>query len=489
LPEQRRSFVIFYSWQSDLPNSSNRGLIHDALERAAKRLRADDSIAIEPVIDRDTQGIAGAPDIAGTIFRKIDAADAVVSDVSIITPPDSARPSPNPNVLLELGYAIHARGWNRLVLVQNAHFGGPDLLPFDLRGRRALVYSSEPGDPDRASPRRLLDRQLEEALRGILNDLPAAVGELIVPASHKAEAIAAIHEQRRNRAAAVRRFAQQVVEQVVAIAPDLSRQDVHVQDLLTGWQAAMPFIDDFTEVALVAAEFDDHSAVSELYSSLELIAERYQLLPGVSGRFWEHQFEFFMMVGYEFLLILTAALLRERRFESLTEMLRRSLRIPNSPDREPQVAFHYLNPRTGYIVSQLRTPSGTQYLSPIGECFYKKYETRKASQQSVDLAELQSADMFLFLRASLPPNGSGEWAEWMGYIAVLGTEPPRFLMDAVRVSDARVLAAALAQPSPEALRDAIVDHGRRLFVNAFPPGYRLGAALATFKAERLGSQA
>jgi len=73
--------VVFYTWQSDLPNATNRGFIQQALENVAKAITADDTIDVEPVIDRDTQGGAGAPDIAKTIFQKIAVADVVVADV------------------------------------------------------------------------------------------------------------------------------------------------------------------------------------------------------------------------------------------------------------------------------------------------------------------------------------------------------------------------------------------------------------------------
>src|SRR5437762_1027989 len=79
--------IIFYSWQSDLPNATNRGLIQTALEDAAAAVTADDTIAIEPVVDRDTQGVAGSPDISSTIFAKITAADIFVADVSIVCRP------------------------------------------------------------------------------------------------------------------------------------------------------------------------------------------------------------------------------------------------------------------------------------------------------------------------------------------------------------------------------------------------------------------
>lgn len=65
------TWKVFYSWQSDLPNSTNRNLILKALENAAKKVRDDDSIEVEPVIDRDTRDVPGAPNIAETILKKI----------------------------------------------------------------------------------------------------------------------------------------------------------------------------------------------------------------------------------------------------------------------------------------------------------------------------------------------------------------------------------------------------------------------------------
>ena len=115
--------IVFYSWQSDLPNRTNRSFIQQALENVAKSIRADDSVNVEPVIDRDTQGVAGSPDIAKTIFHKIAGADVIVADVSLINASQGGRPTPNPNVLLELGYALHALGDERVIMVFNTAFG------------------------------------------------------------------------------------------------------------------------------------------------------------------------------------------------------------------------------------------------------------------------------------------------------------------------------------------------------------------------------
>lgn len=145
---------IFYSWMTDRPNFSNRGFIQDCLEKAVKQIAKDDSIGITPALDRDTQGESGSPDIAATIFRKIARARAVVADVTLMNSRPiwgagwlaslagvgSTRLTPNPNVLVELGYAAGQLGWERCLLIVNTAFGPVEGLPFDLRGRRILPY-------------------------------------------------------------------------------------------------------------------------------------------------------------------------------------------------------------------------------------------------------------------------------------------------------------------------------------------------------------
>lgn len=161
---------IFYSWQSDLPNSTNRSFIENALERAARTIQHDDSICVTPTIDRDTRNVSGSPDIAATILEKIDGADVFVCDVSIINPGDSNRKTPNPNVLFELGYAVKTLGISRIVMVQNSAYGGPELLPFDLKMKRVLSYSLLPTG-EKALVRKELQSKLEQALRLVVTQV------------------------------------------------------------------------------------------------------------------------------------------------------------------------------------------------------------------------------------------------------------------------------------------------------------------------------
>lgn len=134
---------IFYSWQSDLPNKDNRSFIQGCIDKVKKKHK--DSIAIEA--DRDTKNRTGSPDIANTIFEKIDDCDLFIADISIINKPKcrlfrgKSRPTPNPNVLLELGYAASTLGWDRVICVYNTDYSEMDALPFDLRQHRITSYS------------------------------------------------------------------------------------------------------------------------------------------------------------------------------------------------------------------------------------------------------------------------------------------------------------------------------------------------------------
>ena len=63
-------YKVFYSWQSDLPNATNRGLIQAALEVATSLVAKDDSIDVEPVVDRDTSGVSGLARPPGTCTKR-----------------------------------------------------------------------------------------------------------------------------------------------------------------------------------------------------------------------------------------------------------------------------------------------------------------------------------------------------------------------------------------------------------------------------------
>jgi hypothetical protein len=183
--------TVFWSWQSDLPPDVTKdfikGALSQALKRAASELELESADRIE--LDHDTKGEAGMVEIVATIFNKIDDCEVFVADITPVASIQSKtrdKKIPNPNVLIELGYAMREVGHKRVIAVSNLAFGGEhEELPFDLRHRRgAITYTlASTNDPSLAKTRNRLIDELTVALkinlaapredRMIRNPLPA----------------------------------------------------------------------------------------------------------------------------------------------------------------------------------------------------------------------------------------------------------------------------------------------------------------------------
>lgn len=137
---------LFYSWQNTLPSKYNRSFIESCIKTSIKRANK-----LEPLksnfdhqkhkwlLDQATRETQGSPDIAITIFDKIQSTSLFVADVSIIKKVDN-RSFPNSNVIAELGFAAACIGWENTIMIMNVSTDSPEYLPFDLRGRRVLTY-------------------------------------------------------------------------------------------------------------------------------------------------------------------------------------------------------------------------------------------------------------------------------------------------------------------------------------------------------------
>src|SRR5438876_805526 len=147
---------VFWSWQSDTLGKIGRHLVRDALTEAIAVLKQPNDIE-EPSerdarealhLDHDRKGVSGSPDLAATIFRKIDQTTVFVADVTLVgeAPSASAKAGEggakeliNSNVGIEYGYALHALGDTAILMIQNRHFGEREALPFDLKHKSGPI--------------------------------------------------------------------------------------------------------------------------------------------------------------------------------------------------------------------------------------------------------------------------------------------------------------------------------------------------------------
>ena len=174
--------TIFYSWQSDRPNRTNRSFIEDALAQAIRRLdRTDNELYAPPrdlALDKDTKGVPGSPPIADTIFRKIEECAVFVPDLTFCGQSVGDRTTPNANVLIEHGWALAKLGRDRIVAVMNDAYGEPTetSLPFHLRHTRwphRFTLGPDADTAERSRVRQELVRYFERAIAEALAATPA----------------------------------------------------------------------------------------------------------------------------------------------------------------------------------------------------------------------------------------------------------------------------------------------------------------------------
>jgi hypothetical protein len=142
--------TVFFSWQSDTRLDLGKTFILEALAMAKS---VDEVVPAERLdVDEGLKDVPGSPEIARIIFEKIDQAFLFVGDVTLVgqlpdggkllakgqcaREVDAKRRTPNPNVMMELGYADGMLGVDRVIRVMNTAFGKPEDQPFDVRNRR-----------------------------------------------------------------------------------------------------------------------------------------------------------------------------------------------------------------------------------------------------------------------------------------------------------------------------------------------------------------
>jgi hypothetical protein len=183
---------IFFSWQSDTPARVGRTFLSETIRQAIEQLKL--SAGIEEAERMAAPGepgepgeerAAGSPGHLKELLKRIDSAATVVADVTPIgqslkgtdTRDGAMRKFVDSDVALEAGYALHALGDRKLLLVFNAHYGWHDDLPLDLRNRGgAIAFTLVPNAsrPEIEAERKKLVGKLMAALSQTMNAPPAA---------------------------------------------------------------------------------------------------------------------------------------------------------------------------------------------------------------------------------------------------------------------------------------------------------------------------
>jgi len=128
--------TAFFAWQLDTPPEQNKTFIWNALSAATSSAASSAVPEESPRPESDTGGVAGSPNIVDTIFKRIRDCAFFIADLTFTAKTESGKLVPNPNVLIELGYAARSIGWERTILVLNQAYGKEKHLPFDILQHR-----------------------------------------------------------------------------------------------------------------------------------------------------------------------------------------------------------------------------------------------------------------------------------------------------------------------------------------------------------------
>jgi hypothetical protein len=159
---------------------------------------ADRESLFEMHLDQDRQGVPGSPDLARLILDKILASTVVVADVTPVgetwtefeverkklVKEKKKKKLINPNVAIEVGYALGTLTDRAFLMVMNENYGSRDDLPFDLRAKAGpITFNLKPGASRQeiASAAKALAAKFKEALNLVFRNRsrPAANDEAL----------------------------------------------------------------------------------------------------------------------------------------------------------------------------------------------------------------------------------------------------------------------------------------------------------------------
>ncbi|QEC51951.1 hypothetical protein EDD80_1185 [Anseongella ginsenosidimutans] len=442
--------IVFYSWQSDLPNATNRGFIQKALEGAAAKIAKDQTVEVTPVIDRDTNGVSGSPDIATTILAKIAAADIFVADISIINRGSSGRETPNPNVLIELGYALRVLNFERIVLTFNLAYGKIGSLPFDLRGRRVMTYTLTENSNERSEERKRLEKHLGGALRAAIEHIPVhEEAPLALPS------INAIELDKPNKIVLLRRDLNNLIDRIHSLAPKKFSAGGDINDLLDAIHNTQEPIADFSKIVEMVVVMEDRQCLDEVHRWFGKILEKYQSPEGYQGSYRDGDYDYYRFLGHEMVVTLFAFLVKEGQWKVIWTLLKKTiplsyLRSENGPADVTYVfASSHLsgleeeeknrNKITlhGFILNERHKDGGLSAVMPIND--------------------FAAADFFLFLYSEISERKSHPYAYWTAWSFIYLRTSPLYLKRAEKKDFAKTLCDIFGLTSWEELRNEIQD--------------------------------
>lgn len=148
---------IFLSYQTEFSESSN--LLRDELQTVIEHLNRRSRL---PLTLKESHRLSeGAVRLNSSLMRSIRQSLLFVGDGTSIAEISDTPPLliPSPKVCVEMGYALHSKRSEQILLAQMERSDMPGHFPFDLPSQNRLVFK------DKAQLRKLLSKMVEAQLQ------------------------------------------------------------------------------------------------------------------------------------------------------------------------------------------------------------------------------------------------------------------------------------------------------------------------------------
>jgi hypothetical protein len=426
--------TVFCSWQPDLPGSSNRAFLESILE-----------LLPVTIVDRNSD----------RTLTQIGDAALMVADLSTLSP----------NVLFELGYAVHALGWERVVLLFNLAQGNASEIPLELPKERLFTYHLQ-GVQEEAESKATLEKAILDTLAK-------------VPATEAKPGPLEILEKRLAQGGAygVEAAVVDLWSDVLARArtivgwdsPEFHRQALTYETFLERIQELLPVVEDFSLACYRCAIHRSQLALREIYRGFAELAPLCDSPPNQTTHAPSTHYDVIRFIGHEMFVAFVAGMIRHQCWDSLasaywaeewgtlprhnlplvhTSSFSRSttiLEASGPPIKTPSRQIERLS-------VMLRTDLLAERHGPGGPLF-----------KACPLSDFQAADIFLLLRhaAQFPQDGTSR-LRWVPWSCAMADEMPLFLTRATSRQHAQLLADTLGLKGTEQFRKTLKVAARRL---------------------------
>lgn len=444
---------IFYSWQSDLPAQTNEQFIEKALKNVVQKLKDDASLDVNPILDRDIANVPGSPDVAATILAKIEQSDIFVGDVSIINKRQSRnasgakkiRLSSNPNVLVELGYALKALGPDKIILINNLAFGRHEDLPFDFRHKLVIGYhlASNSSNEQCEEEGQFLEKQLDQKLRQIMITLNKTSSSMVTLCD---QAIISIENSQPNQKMRIQHFVDWAITELENVAPPFPKVEGNEVDvLMKSIEQTVNLVFDFTKLFSAAINTDSIELPFWIYKTIfNQLLSKYYLPIGFNGTFTYTRMHFYRFVGHELFISLIALLIEAEKFEIVDNILDEALFVENT--------YYAGATNVSYTYISMAGESSREISYPMLEALAKRLSQHHSDGRLADLIPLkQIVDADCFLRFRKGPT------KWYPITSSYLRELPKFVARAYSRKYAETLLKPLAITNIDELKSFITN--------------------------------